>query len=579
MSELQAGEKKSTAVDTESPGWRGLMKSRYDRLMLAAVLCLTPLLVSQMQILWSQPDFQFFPLSWIACVLFIYFRGVLGTTANPIRERWAIGFGGAGLLCAAIAAFLFSPWLSHLALACFCSAWVLMRLGGVTWYHAIAWSLLIWFTLPLPMDIGGRLMFNLQSLAGQSASSLLDLAGTEHLPSGNIIELRVGKLFVDEACHGISSIYSLATMALLLTIWLRTGLLVGLVTLLTVPAWTWFGNVLSIFTIALMLDTYEMGFAHGWKHTVLGLGSFAFSACCMLLMQKGLQRLFEPFPVKTVTSGPWHTAFNRLVCWPARDPTRSQVGRRKAQSKQQLLVVAGSEQSSTLARRWNLGLGLVFAVLGVTSAYGLVRESLATGAASRTRFLSEEVASVFQQEDLPQSLGEMQMVAFEIVHRPNSKLFYGEHSVTWQYVDGENVVHISLDFPFRGFHVLERCYVGTGCEITKPRESIDHSDYVSSRGQQTVLVEEVILSDQLYGESYLCYAEFDREGVDVWRPGNRLSGGLLTRIARSLKVQPTAFQVQLYVDGVGRLTKKQRTRYQQILLDACDHLLSEIQQL
>jgi hypothetical protein len=224
-------------------------------------------------------------------------------------------------------------------------------------------------------------------------------------------------------------------------------------------------------------------------------------------------------------------------------------------------------------------IGLICVAVGSTTAYAVVRGPTQSAANSPIRLLPQEVDGTFVRSDLPEDLGNMRLEAFETVYRPASKLFYGEYSAIWRFNDGGQDIQISIDFPFAGFHALELCYLGSGREMIGDRRSIDHRDYAQGQGYATHLVEEVLLKDQMYGESYLCYAEFDREGNDVWRLGSTTFGSFPARVAYLLKLQPTTFQVQLYATGCGSLTDEQQTRFQHLLLDVCHALLPKVDSL
>ncbi len=530
------------------------------------------MLVSQVVALWSKPHFQFFPLAIGIAAYLIWRRGSLTSGVSKGRRQagWTVAI--LGLLVGGFSSWFYAPWGAQAAWLCLVTAWGLLRLDG-PWQPIMAWMTLLWVTLPLPMDLDDRLIRKLQQVSTSSASPLMDLAGVPHLPSGNVIETSAGRLFVDEACSGVDSLYALGAVALFLAVWQRSTPAAGLLTLLTVPAWAWLGNTLRLFLIALLLHHWGMDFAHGWKHTVLGLGVFALMSLFLLAAQGGIRRILKPFPVKTVTSGPWHALFNRVVCWPAKDPARKASSRRKGEA-------ATPQSTGPVLGRWStvsVAVGLV--LVCATSVYSYFRGPAKMTTSNSIRIDEQTVFETFQREDLPEELQGMKLASFETVYRPSSKLFYGEHSAIWQYVDGKQAVQISLDFPFAGFHALEVCYVGAGCEMAEPRRSVDLSEYARQIGSATEFVEQVRLKDQLHGESYLFYAEFDQYGQDVWRLGNRLTGSLPARVAYSMQLQPATFQAQIYLKGCGELTDSERTRYQQILLDACAALQPQIQQM
>ena len=111
--------------------------------------------------------------------------------------------------------------------------------------------------------------------------------------------------------------------------------------------------------------------------------------------------------------------------------------------------------------------------------------------------------------------------------------FYGEHFCGFgDYLDEDKgSANLTRFFPFQDFHALEVCYVGSGCDMVGKTQNLwNLSEFCQSpKASHLRSWEEVRLSEQLYGESYLFYAEFDREGEDAWRLGSRLTGSLPAR--------------------------------------------------
>ena len=71
---------------------------------------------------------------------------------------------------------------------------------------------------------------------------------------GNIIEITARPLFVEEACSGVDSQYALMAVAGGLLLIGRAGLVVSLITIVTVPLWAILGNLLRIYSIVFALE-------------------------------------------------------------------------------------------------------------------------------------------------------------------------------------------------------------------------------------------------------------------------------------------------------------------------------------
>ncbi len=160
-------------------------------------------------------------------------------------------------------------------------------LGGLTLYFAgwpVSKTLLApWFLLflmiPLPVIVFNQIAFPLQTLASHLASSVLTLLHVPVVREGNVITLPSITLNVVEACSGIRSLMSLATLALMYglvaerRIWMR-----GLLVLFAIPAAVG-ANALRIVGAALLGEyagpQYADGFFHafsGWLIFVLTMG-------------------------------------------------------------------------------------------------------------------------------------------------------------------------------------------------------------------------------------------------------------------------------------------------------------------
>ena len=284
-------------MDSQGPNWKSFMRSQFDWLLMFGVVGLLPLIIVQSGYLSSRKHLQFFPLAWLLFIAIVYLRGVPTGSLPRWRLRLGVLTFVAAVSIAALAVLRFSPWLAQVALTVLLFAWMQVRLIGNRWTQLVAWCGLLLITTPLPMNGDTLLIQRLQALSTQSASHLLDLCHTPHVARGNVLEIRTGELFVDEACSGVDSLYSLAAIAVMLIVWQKRSFLSGLVTLALVPLWAWLGNLIRIFVIAVMLDRYGIDWTHGWPHTVLGLSVFVGSFACMLFAQSAITLFLAPFPI------------------------------------------------------------------------------------------------------------------------------------------------------------------------------------------------------------------------------------------------------------------------------------------
>ncbi len=542
-------------IASSEHGWTRFAKSKsqLDRLLLVGLLGLAPMLYMQSLNLSSRKHLQFFPLAWVIFAVLIYLRGrPTPITASKSREIVGIGCVGAAVACAVVSIWLFSPWFAHVALVALCFGWMLLRLGENRWTTLGAWISLLAITLPLPLNGDSRLVQYLQNRATVSASALLDLMAVPHLVRGNILEIRTGDLFVDEACSGVDSLYSLLAVALMLAIWQERRFVESILTLLLVPFWAWLGNLLRIFLIAVMLDKFGIDWSHGWEHTVLGLALFTASFACLLTTQNSLSELLR----RTQTSGGEDhkvaKIYNYLVNW----PSKSEQG--KAATSTRIL------QGYSL--RVVFALGAMFAMVGVTSAFPLAK----IGPWANFEYVlpsipQDLVVSTFKRSDLENLDPQCSLVGFNVTHRDTGSVF-GEHSATWELVDQGQPIQMSLDFPFPGFHDLTFCYFSTGYK----RELSLSQRLASEAGLE---VASAVLLDELNIESALLFINIDIHGNSVF-PKSEIDHKIFGDGPAS-----TAFQIQLFLPKSGRLSKTQVDRYLAMLDSANARLLPLIQRM
>lgn len=538
-----------------------------------AEICLTlclvviaPLVVLQAIHLWERPHFQFFPLAWLAVGYFIYTEGAIGWSANLWRQWLGVGVWAVGVMAVVAAAFFFSPWIGQAAAILCISGWGLLRLDTVQMFRWLAWTLLLWITLPMPGNLDAEVVNGLQRLSAQSASQLLDLMGILHLPQGTTLEIRSRQLFVDEACSGIDSLYSLIAISLLMMVWQRRPLVVGLFTLLTVPLWAWLGNVLRLLLIVVLLDRWQIDLSQGWPHTGLGIATFAFSSVCLLITLAGFAVLFGRFSSSSMPDErQWHLVYNAIVCFPGKPPTI--LGETDQYFARPPVAPPVGEPKVPRFRPWQPpGLTATAALsLVCLLALGLNLRSTSRdwidGRSSRLpHYQLSEVDSAFNENDFPETFAHAKRVRYQADQRtPES--FYGEYSRSWTFRDPRCDFVLSLDFPFRGYHPLWVCYTNAGNQIqgtptTIPQQAADQPHVV-----------QVKFKDDLGNYSYLWFELFDKEGHPIAVKSydqpeeNAVIARLKTVMADTVARDPVSYQLQLYVPSSRELTKQELDEY------------------
>ncbi len=549
------------------------------------VLCLiglAPLLALQAHHLWTRPHFQFFPVAWGALALLMRKRARIQNVTHQKRKLFGMAIWLLGLISAVGAGQLFSPWLAHVAAVLSITGYGLLRLGNTIAPRWLAWSLLLWVTLPLPGEFDGVFISELQRLSASSAGALLDLFGIIHLREGTLIEIRSQQLFVDEACSGIDSFYALVAIALIILLWQRHVCIVGVFTLLSVPLWAWLGNVIRLLAIVVLLDQYNIDLSRGWKHTALGFATFALSSLFMIATVRTFSLLFQRFSRRHLPNEPhfFHLLYNELVSYPDKPSIRlSDVfGRNKPDQ------VKPKRAANVRPYRHSLLFSMVIAMsaigtLGLT-LHGATQKPIGTALPA---YSDEQVALAFKANNMPELILDARRVRM-LEEKRSRESSFGEYSRTWQYSDGKHSLLLSIDFPFHGYHPLWVCYVNSGQTVVDTPEILTTTAIESSPEKPTAL--RVKLVDSLKNVSYLWFVLFDASGRPITAQGYdqvSVKQLLLERIQRALARQmepaPVSYQFQLLVNSGEDLTPSEMVHYQELFESALPYAMGQVREL
>jgi exosortase len=150
------------------------------------------------------------------------------------------------------------------------------------------WAFLI-LMIPIPAIIFSQITFPLQMLASKVAALLLPLLGVPVLREGNIINLPAMPLEIAEACSGIRSLLSLATLAIIygyLTetrMWVRVALALASIPIAVAA------NSLRIVGTGLLVQYWDPDKAEGFFHTFSGWLVFVVSLGMLFFLHRLLQ--------------------------------------------------------------------------------------------------------------------------------------------------------------------------------------------------------------------------------------------------------------------------------------------------
>ncbi len=228
---------------------------------------------------WNDANFShgFFVPLFSAFVLWQERSRLASLTPQP--SWWGIpvlGFGLCVLIVGQMGAELF---LSRLSLLIVLASLIVLFLGW-NFMRALLfpWAFLL-LMIPIPAIVFNQITFPLQLLASKVASTTLPWMGVPVLREGNVIILPAIALEVAEACSGIRSLMSLATLAVIYGYLMEPRVAVRTVLALASIPIAVAANSLRIVGTGLLVQYWDpekaQGFFHefsGWLIFVVSLG-------------------------------------------------------------------------------------------------------------------------------------------------------------------------------------------------------------------------------------------------------------------------------------------------------------------
>lgn len=469
----------------------------------AGVLLLAPLTARFFRNLWTREPYQFFPLA-VAAALLLAVRTWQESDPGPVEvrawRRWAALVPA--LVVAVAAAALDSPWTGMVA-AWFLAAALALNTGGWQRLRAFGPALVMFgIMLPPPFGMEENLTRWLRVQAVQWSSRILDGFGVPHVRNGNILDLPVREIMVEEACSGINSTLSVAAAAVFYHFWMRRP-------------WWWLGVTLPL----------SLLFVFAGNTARIAGGS-------MLLQSTGIDLFKQPFPHEFVGLVVIAVCLLLIV---SLDHLMLLVTRRPAEEEVVVVGAGGQGEESEEGRgRWWVPYAGIAGFLGVAMLPLGVKRIRGTSDLYVVQPSALPQPGTFQ---LPAVLGQWQQVE----PRPDEKSVVevnGVLSRVWRFRRGQEVVAVAFDYPFHGLHDVTMCYSNAGWESVSRRElplkgekgagSVQHLQ--RARDEHAVLMVSTVSADGRFIEN------------------DNLKGTLLTRFGDSVDV-PMAFRIQLFASA------------------------------
>ena len=237
---------------------------------------------------WTDPNFShgfFVPLfaGWVI------WQQRESLAAIAVRPSWwgvpIILFALGMLVVGTVGAELFLARVSLL----FLLMGIVVLLWGWKHYRAVLfpWAFLF-LMIPIPAIIFNQVTFPLQILASKAAAWVLPFAGVPVLREGNIINLPAMPLEVAQACSGIRSLLSLATLAIIYGYLMEPRKLIRVVLALASIPIAVFANSLRIIGTGLLVQYWDPDKAEGFFHAFSGWLIFVVSLGMLFLLHRFL---------------------------------------------------------------------------------------------------------------------------------------------------------------------------------------------------------------------------------------------------------------------------------------------------
>jgi exosortase len=169
--------------------------------------------------------------------------------------------------------------------------------AGFQWLKHLSFPLvLLCLAIPIPSIIFTRISFPLQLLASDYAATVINWLDIPAFRNGNVIELAQMKLEVVEACSGIRSLMSLATLAVTYAYfteprWWRRILLIASVIPIAI-----FTNATRVTITGIMAHYRGEDAAQGFQHAFSGWLIFIVAMLMLLVVAHCLRALSRFLP-------------------------------------------------------------------------------------------------------------------------------------------------------------------------------------------------------------------------------------------------------------------------------------------
>jgi exosortase len=411
-----------------------------DGLFVAALAAHVPVGIEYARRMWNVGHYQFFPLLMLVAGWLIYSRVTRLPGVRQSSQTCALL--AVNILLLAVSVLSYSPFLWIISFLFLVGVYVFDRWGKRGVMASLPAWLLFLFVVPLPSNLDLKLINQMQFIASQLASWVLDAFGQLHFREGVILVTEKKQFFTEEACSGVRSLFSSMAAISIYGVVNRYPLWRHLFNLVQTVIWVIVGNALRIAIVVYVSDNWTESIATGTAHEMLGLGVFLFIFALALSTDRALNA--------------WQSdGLNRSADDILSDQVEEPVLEGSAINKS--AHQRGSSEANPVFRLALIGLFTLLALFAVRLTWVKISGDILS-------YHSESDLLESLEADLPKTLNGWERVDFEHQMRDDTRLLAPE-SYLWTYTKGGRQVKISIDSPYYDFHNLNDCYAGFGWDV------------------------------------------------------------------------------------------------------------------
>lgn len=243
---------------------------------------------------WSDPNFShgFFVPLFSGYIVWQSRSRLMEIRRKP--STWGLAIIGLSLVLLILGTLGAELFLSRTSLILLIAGMIIFFLGWEMFRALLFPTLFLVLMVPIPAIVFNQITFPLQILASKLATWILPIFGVPVLREGNIINLAAMPLEVADACSGIRSLLSLATLAIMYGYVLEKSALMRTVLALASIPIAVAANALRIVGTGLTVQYWDPDKAEGFFHYFSGWLIFVVSLLMLLALHQILRSLRAP---------------------------------------------------------------------------------------------------------------------------------------------------------------------------------------------------------------------------------------------------------------------------------------------